>query len=121
VVDTKEKGSMNCKILLHSIALKKDSSEAEVSKQIATILRKANIDNFETISMPILVDEPATKLERTIFFKMLPRVCATFGKEGNKSVKVLRIVSNDAETLNEAHLELEYWRQIPTYPEPNNH
>jgi hypothetical protein len=52
---------------------------------------------------------------------MLPRVCATFGKEGNKSVKVLRIVSNDAETLNEAHLELEYWRQIPTYPEPNNH
>ena len=120
VVDTKEKGSMNCKVLLHSIALKKDSTEAEVSKQIATILRKANIDNFKTISMPILVDEPATKLERTIFFKMLPRVCATFGKEGNKSVKVIRIVSDDIESLDLAASELESWKQIPTYLEPNN-
>ncbi len=98
---------MNCEILLHSIALKKDSSEVEVSKQIAIILRKASIDNYETISMPILVNEPATKLERTVFFKMLLKVCAAFSKEGKKSVKVIRIVSDDLETLHEASLELE--------------
>ena len=107
VVDTKEKGSLNCKVLLHSIALKKDSTKAEVSKQIVTILRKANIEYMNTISMPILVNEPATKLERTVFFKMLPKVCAAFSKEGKKSVKVIRIVSDDLETLDEATNELE--------------
>ena len=111
---------MNCNVLLHSIGLQKDSTEAEVSKQIATILRKANIEYMNTISMPILVNEPATKLERTVFFKMLPKVCAAFSKEGKKSVKVIRIVSDDLETLNEAHSELEFWRQVPSYLEPNN-
>jgi len=106
---------MNCKVLWHSIGLRKDSTEAEVSKQIAIILQKANIDNYEAISMPILVNEPATKLERTVFFKMLPKVCAAFSKDGKKSVKVIRIVSDDLETLNEATNELEYWRQVPTY------
>lgn len=120
VVDTKEKGSMNCKVLLHSIALKKDSTEAEIEKQIVIILRKANIEYMNTISMPILVNEPATKLERTVFFKMLYKVCATFSKEGKKSVKVVRIVSDDLETLHEAAYELAYCKKSLTNLESNN-
>jgi hypothetical protein len=38
---------------------------------------------------------------------MLPKVCAAFSKEGIRSVKVIRIVSDDLETLNEAHSKLE--------------
>jgi hypothetical protein len=44
VVEIKEKGNLNCKVLFHSIALSKDATEPEISKQIITILRKANIN-----------------------------------------------------------------------------
>ena len=102
MVDTKEKGTLNSKVLQHSIALAKYATEPEISKQIITILRKADIDEMNSISMPILVKEPSTKEERTLFFKTLPKACAAFIKKSIKSVKVIRIVSDDLETLNEA-------------------
>jgi hypothetical protein len=120
VVDTKEKGALNSKVLWHSIALAKYATEPEISKQITFILRKANIDEMHSISMPILVDEPSTKHQRTLFFKMLPKACAAFIKDSIKSVKVIRIVSDDADTLNEAIREFEEWKANPTYLDSKN-
>jgi hypothetical protein len=60
VIDTNEKGNLNCKVLMHSIALAKYATEHEIIKQITVILRKANIDEMNSISMPILVNEPST-------------------------------------------------------------
>ena len=120
MVDTKEKGTLNSKVLQHSIALAKYATETEISKQILTILRKANIDVMNSISMPILVEEPTTKQERTLLFKTLPKACAAFIKESIKSVKVIRIVSDDLETLNEAIRDLEEWKANPTYLDSNS-
>jgi hypothetical protein len=101
VVETKQKGNLNCKVLQHSIALPKYATEPEISKQITIILRKANIDEMNSISMPILVDEPSTQHQRILFFKTLPKVCAAFIRDST-SVRVIRIVSEDLETLKEA-------------------
>ncbi len=111
---------MNCKVLLHSIALTKYAGEAEMSKQIIYILRKASIDEMNSISMPILVDEPSTKHQRTLFFKTLPKACAAFFKNSIKSVRVIRIVSDDLETLKEAAREFEDWKANPTYLDSNS-
>ena len=106
---------MNCKVLFHSIALSKYATEPEISKQITYILRKATADGMNSISMPILVDEPSTQHQITLFFKMLPKACAAFCKDSIKSVRVIRIVSDDLETLNEAFRDLEYWKANPNY------
>ena len=102
MLDTKEKGNLNCKVLLHSIALSKYATAADISKQITTILRKANIDGMNSISIPILVEDPSTQHQRALFFQTLPKACAAFSKESMKSVKIIRIVSDDFETLKEA-------------------
>ena len=123
MVDTKEKGTLNSKVLQHSIALTKHAGEAEMSKQIIYILRKASSDEMNSISMPILVDEPSTKHQRTLFFKTLPKACAAFFKNSMnsiKSVRVIRIVSDDIETLNEAAREFEDWKANPTYLDSNS-
>ena len=92
-----------------------------MSKQIITILSKAKIDKMNSISMPILVKEPSTKEERTLFFKTLPKACAAFIKESiYTSVKVIRIVSDDLETLNDAAREFEDWKANPTYLDSNS-
>jgi len=70
--------------------------------------------------MPILVDEPSTQKQRTLFFKMLPKACAAFFKDSIKSVRVIRIVSDDPETLNEAFLNLEDWKANPSFLDSNN-
>jgi hypothetical protein len=111
---------LNCKILVHSIAHSKYAAEPEISKQIITILRRANIDEMVSISMPILVKEPSTQQERTLFFKTLTKACAAFIKDSIKSVRVIRIVSGDLETLNEAAREFEFWKANPTYLDSNN-
>jgi hypothetical protein len=91
-----------------------------MSKQIITILSKAKIDKMNSISMPILVYEPTIKLQRTLFFKTLPKAFAVFIEDSTKSVKVIRIVSDDLETLKEAVHELEEWKANPTYLDSNN-
>ena len=73
------------------------------------------MDGMNSISMPILVDEPSTQKQRTLFFKMLPKACAAFFKDSIKSVRVIRIVLDDLETLNEAFRDLEYWKANLTY------
>ncbi len=70
--------------------------------------------------MPILVYEPTIKLQRTLFFKTLPKAFAVFIEDSTKSVKVIRIVSDDLETLKEAVHELEEWKANPTYLDSNN-
>jgi hypothetical protein len=78
------------------------------------------MDEMNSISMPILVDEPSTKNQRFLFFKMLPKACAAFIKDSIKSVKVIRIVSDDNDTLNEAVREIEEWKASPTYLDSKN-
>ena len=75
---------------------------------------------MNSISMPILVYEPTIKLQRTLFFKTLPKAFAVFIEDSTKSVKVIRIVSDDLETLKEAVHELEEWKANPTYLDSNN-
>lgn len=69
------------------------------------ILLKTNQNKMESISMPVLLTEPSTKAERAMFFQILRKAVVAFGD--NKSVRCLRIVSDDTDTLNEAALELE--------------
>jgi hypothetical protein len=75
---------------------------------------------MNSISMPILIDEPSTQHQRTLFFKTLPKSCSAFLKDSIKSVRVIKIVSDDLETLNEAARDLEDWKANPTYFDSKN-
>lgn len=49
--------------------------------------------------MPILLREPSTQTERYLFFKTLPAVVAACS---DKTVKVIRVVSEDLDSLKQA-------------------
>ena len=65
--------------------------------------------------MPVLLREPSTKVERAVFFRALLKAVTTFNKGDGKSLRALRVVSDDTETLNGAAFELEQGKRNPTF------
>ena len=58
-------------------------NKEQVSKQIQNILRKTNCLQMQSISMPILADEPSTPAERMIFtMALIPAIMAVAKSKG---------------------------------------
>jgi len=99
VVEAKTTGKLKSRYLLHSIQLGPETAKItkdQFSKQIQNILRKTNLLGLDSVSMPILVDEPCTPAERMVFTcALLPALrTITMSKTQSLITKVRIVIPN---------------------------